>query len=449
MRADNGIPGKFEITNANSTYPAMIVTTSGLGTGLHVNSSNTNWTGPAIDVVNSGLGTGLNVYTTGNAKTALFENANTTTNETNLTIKHHGLGRGVEINLTKPTNNFAGLFVNTSGNSGIEVVSAGVKGISCSASGNGAISINANTGQTANNAIGVRGATGVNVSNGIGVLGEAGANDPNGIGVKGIAGGNNDGGIGVFGEGKIGNPKAIGVKGIAYTHNEDIGAVTGINMTDGVGVFGEALGDDGIGVAGTVGNTGNHSVAGVFTNTYDNNNRAVVEILSNGKGNGIYIDHTNLTSSSQMLRIKNAGTGNFVQFENNLGNIRTTIDKDGDMVTDGTITVKENKGIVRNSSSTQLRTELITATFTGEEDFGPLNQFWSSPFTIPVTFGTAFSSPPAVYLGDIILDGNASVLNVNISNVTTTGCNIAVRNISAQNVTLSDSSWTVIAIGPE
>lgn len=469
-KSDKGVAGKFEITNAANSNPALMVHNQGFGTSLYVNSLQTALTGPAIDVFSLGQGGGISVFSNqgkagvfttadpaaftenlivtseADATNAVFKSNNLSSFEPGVLIEQHGEGRGVAIELTKASNTRAGLYVHTLGNQGIEVNSAGVKGIVSLATANGAIGVHGSTGQTANNAIGVKGITGANVSNGIGVLGEAGANDSNGIGVKGIAGGSNDGGIGVLGEAKVGNPQAIGVKGIGYSHNEDVGAVTGINMTDGVGVFGEALGLDGIGVAGTVGNTGNHSVAGVFKNNYNNNNRAVVEVLSNGKGNGIFIDHTNLTSSSQMLRIRNAGTGNFLQMETNLGDIKTTLSKEGNFVTDGTVTVKSNKGIVRNSSSTQLRMEILTANFPA----GTVNHYdeFNSYIETTVTFATAFSSTPTVAIGNHV-SGSILGLTMFVSDVTTTGCTLTLWNYTPYNFTIPATSYKIIAIGAE
>lgn len=469
-KSEKGVPGKFEISNPTNSNPALMVHNQGFGTSLYVNSLQTALTGPAIGVFSLGEGGGINVFankgkagvfTTGDpaainetlnvsteaeATNAIFKSNNTASFEPGMLIEQHGDGRGVAIELTKASNTRAGLYVHTLGNQGIEVNSAGVKGVVSLATANGAISVHGSTGQTANNAIGVKGNTGANVSGGIGVLGEAGVNDPTGIGVKGIAGGGINGGIGVFGEGKSGNPNAIGVKGVAYTHNEDVGAVTGINMTDGVGVFGESLGFDGIGVAGTVGNTGNHSVAGVFTNTYNNNNRAVVEILSNGKGNGIFMDQTNLTSASQMLRIRNAGTGPYLQMETNLGDIRTTLSKEGNLVTDGTVTVKTNKGIVRNSSATQLRVELLQANFPA----GTVNHYdeFNNNIETIVVFGTPFSSPPVVTIANHV-SGTILGLTMFVSDVTTTQCTLTLWNYTPYNFTIPATSYKIVAIGPE
>ena len=445
-KSENGIGGKFENTNVSNTFPPMMVTNVGLGTSLYISSSNSGATASVLDVLNSGTGLGLNISSaTGTA--GLFSVNTVASAQSGIILQQHGGGKGIEINLSKPSNTNAGLYVNTLGSLGIDVISSGTKGIVAVANAVSAIAITGNAGTTSNNAIGVKGTTGTNATGGIGVLGQAGANDQTGIGVKGIAGGGIAGGIGVLGEGNAANPQAIGVKGTSYTHNEDVGAVTGLNMTDGVGVYGEALGDDGIGVAGTVGNTSNHSVAAVFTNVYANNNRAVMELISNGKGNSIYSDNTNLSNASPIVRVRNAGTGKFLSFETNLGDIVTTIAKNGNVVTDGTMTVKGDKGIVRNSTGTQLRTEILSASMPS----GAVNHY-DSEFNAwdyyDFNFATAFSSTPSVNLGNIVTGGFGG-LTVQIIDVTTTGFTIEVSNYTPYDFTYVASTYKVIAIGAE
>jgi len=348
--------------------------------------------------------------------------------------------------LLNASNTRAGIYVNTFGSTGVDVVSGGTVGITAKANAVNAVAITGTTPTSATNGIGVKGATSASGMNCIGVLGEAGANDPTGIGVKGVAGGGISGGIGVLGEGKIGNPQAIGVKGIGYTHNEDVGAVTGINMTDGVGVFGEALGFDGIGVAGTVGNTGNHSVAAVFKNTYTENNRAVMELISNGKGNSIFSDNTSLTNASPILRIRNAGTGQFLRFETNLGEIKTTISKEGNITTDGTLTVKGNKGIVRSSSSTQQRMETLTVNIPAGT-LGHYDQF-NGLIDITVNFSTAYSSAPAVYVANEV-SGSLAGLTIRIEEVSTTQCHFRAYNYTPYDFNYGATTYKIVAVGAE
>jgi hypothetical protein len=434
-RSDNSTAARFENTNATNVFPVISMSNNSLGTLMSINSSNTGITGNVIDVTNSGQGRALSVNSArGNA--GYFNMTDVTSTAAGVSVQHTGLGRGQEIVLTKTTNTQAGLWVNT----------AGTLGIHSNATSSNSVAILGAAGAAANDAVGVKGTTATNVMNGIGVLGQAGASDPNGIGVKGIAGGAISGGIGVFGEGLSSNPQAIGVKGVGYTHNEDVGAVTGINMTDGVGVYGESLGFDGIGVAGTVGNTNNHSVAGVFTNNYTENNRSVVEINTNGKGAGLTIDHNNLANAAPLMHMLNSGNGQFMRLENGLGDIKTTISKEGNLTTDGTITVKTDKGIVRNSSSTQLRMEILNKSFPAGTV--PHYDEFNAPAFINVTFGTAFSSAPAVSLAQEV-SGGIGLLTLSILDVTTTGFTIELFNYTGYNWDYPATTLKFIIVGAE
>ena len=437
-KSENGIPGKFEITNTTNTYPGLMVSTTSLGTAMYVSSTNAGNNGPAIDIFHLGTGKGLNVFSAaGNAATFTVDGVST--NKTNLIVEQKGLGKGIYINQTNPSTI----------NPAIDIVSQGTKGINAQVNNHNAIAIVGSTGGTANNAIGVKGVTAPNVQNGIGVLGQAGVNDSNGIGVKGIAGGDNDGGIGVYGETSNNTPMAIAVKGVGYSHNEDIGAVTGVNMTDGVGVLGESLGFDGIGVVGLVGNTGNHSVAAMFKNNYNNNDRSVVEIISNGKGNGILIDHSSLTSTAPLFRMRNSGQGQFLRFEDGLGSIKTTLEKSGNLTTQGTVTVKGNKGIVRNSGSEQLRIETVMAVWDPqvqiiiEPGFGGVMD--------DIVFNTPFTTVPTVFIAQAVETDlwQAANFSATIVDVTTTGCTMIIKNTSNFNIDTGYMSWKLVVMGTE
>ena len=468
-KSQNGIAAKFENTNTSNSNPPVLISNQGAGTSLYVSSTNTGITGPTVDVLASGDGGGLNVLsvkgkagvfttdasavfdniiatTAADASNAVFTSNHLTSLSPGVLINQAGKGNGLRVNLTNAANTFAGVYVNTAGNRGMDVISAGSFGITVSASGNNPIAISANTGQTANNAIAIKGVTGANIQNGIGVLGQAGVNDSNGIGVKGIAGGSNDGGIGVLGETSASTPQAIAVKGIGYSHNEDVGAIMGINMVDGVGVLGESLGFDGIGIAGIVGNTNNHSVAAMFKNNYTENNRAVTEIISNGKGNGIFMDLTSLTNSSPALRIRNAGTGSFIRMEDGLADLKVNIEKDGDIITDGTIKVKTDKGIVRSTTSTQLRMEIVTANIPSGS-IAHYDEFNAWEY-IEVDFSTPFSSAPAVSIGNLV-SGGIGLLTMVIEDVTTTGCTIVLKNYTGHDWSYPATTYKLIAVGAE
>jgi hypothetical protein len=186
----------------------------------------------------------------------------------------------------------------------------------------------------------------------------------------------------------------------------------------------------------------------MFKNNYNLNNRSVVEIFSNGKGNGILLDHTNLTNTSPLFRMKNSGTGQFLRFEDGLGDIKTTLEKDGDFTTDGTITVKGDKGIIRNSGSDQMRVEVVMAIWDPqvpiviEAGLGGIIQ--------DITFATPFTSVPAVYVANAVdNDWQAANFSPTVVDVTTTGCSLIIKNTSNNDINLPYTSWKLVAMGKE
>jgi len=438
-----GTPAKFTITNTANSYPSLIAHTNGLGNALSVITGNSNSTSSAVDIVSVGNGIGLNVssskgkagvFNVSNATAtnesvkvstnADYRNANfisnhATTVEPNIYVEHNGLGRGLDINLTNASNVRAGLYVNTLGNKGLEVVSAGLFGITSSASANNATSIYANTGQSGNNTIAIKGTTGASTSGCTAVYGESGVNDGTGIGVKGI---NSSSGT-------------------------DRGAVTGINHNTGVGVYGEVTHAGGYAMYGVCGNGGLDAHAAKFENKYSNSTYENVNITTNGKGINLYMLNTNASNTQPQLRMINQGTGNYLQFESSVGNITSSLAKNGNFKTAGTITVKNDKGIVRNSSSSQLRVEFVDAVLELPGGYDILS--YGGTRTVSVDFATAFSAVPAVMISNLD-DGSTSDLFITtIQNVTTTGCELWIRNPTAGDIALFNSTWRLVAMGNE
>lgn len=124
----------------------------------------------------------------------------------------------------------------------------------------------------------------------------------------------------------------------------------------------------------------------------------------------------------------------------------TTVAKNGNIVTDGTMTVKGDKGIVRNSTSTQLRMEIVTANIPA----GSVSHYdqFNSPDYIAVNFGTSFTSPPAVSIGNVV-SGSINALTMTIEDVTTTGCNIVLWNYTSSDWTYPATTYKLIVVGAE
>jgi hypothetical protein len=435
--------GNLTINNAANTNAILKGTTNGVGGGLNMTLTNISNNATGISLTHSGTGTGLqvsvakgkagvfsitdatnlnetmNVSTNADAKNAIFKSTNTATSASNIYVESNGIGKGIEVVLTKDNNVNAGLSVNTSGYRGIDVVSAGPYGITASASANSATTILANTGQTGSNSVAIKGTTGASTNNCTGVFGITGSNDANGTGVKGVS----------------------------YSTAYDRGAVAGYNYSTGIGVYGEAVAAAGYAVYGVCGNTGLDAHAAKFVNNYSNSTYENVAIQTNGKGINLYMNNTNASNTQPQLRMINQGTGNYLQFESTIGNITTSLAKSGNFKTAGTITVKNDKGIVRNSSSSQLRVEYVDAAFVAPNGYVVLP--YAGTQVVNVTFSTAFSSPPAVFISNLTNGGSADLTITSIQNVTSTGCELHIRNPTNGNMNLWSSTWKLVAMGNE
>ena len=109
------------------------------------------------------------------------------------------------------------------------------------------------------------------------------------------------------------------------------------------------------------------------------------------------------------------------------------------------MTVKGNKGIIRNSTSTQMRMETV----------GVQLIYFNMPVggssTSSVSFGTAFSSPPVVSVGNIQSGhtGPCDKMTVQIKDVTTTGCTVTLFNPGVGGDPNVSGTWNLVVIGAE
>lgn len=443
ITAGVGTLSSFEIAHPANPNPAISASTNGIGHALKVNTTNTSNASNAVDVETTGNTTGLDVHTLmgkaavlttsspeamndavqinnhGTRIGALIKNLNTTSAQPTVSIEHAGLGRSLFAYSSNPASTLAAGRIVSEGNRGLEVASAGQFGTISYAGGTGAIALHGTTGNDKDNTIGVKGQSSPNGNNGIGVLGEGGANDLN----------------------------AIGVKGINYTDVETLGAVTGINNGNGVGVYGESTEANGIGILGLGGSGDVESKAALFKNIYSNNTKSVVDITSTGKGPNLFLQNTNLTNTTPLLHIQNAGTGNFLKLETSLGDTKTTISKEGNIATDGHLTVKEGKGIIRNSSANQLRFETLqTPVFYSddEDDYELIHEF-------TLQFSEAYDEPPLVMVAGVnnYWGYDDFFLNLVVFDVTTTECKAYIVNPTSQNTGTIEVSWNLVVIGKD
>jgi len=259
-------------------------------------------------------------------------------------------------------------------------------------------------------------------STGVGVMGTS-----NNIGVLGNSG-NASNGIGVLGR----------------NNSDTKGAVTGENNLAGGGVrgvFTGASGSFGYGVVGETGANGNNGVAGKFISNNPTDPTNTLWALNYGSGAGLTVTMNNGQNSAAAIEVNHTGTGKLLDL---MGDGDFEVANNGNTVTSGTITVKGDKGIVRNSTSAQMRIETMNAAFSGLVTLNPL-----ATTSFNVFFTTTFSSPPSVYVGNIVTDGSASYMATYIKNVTVTGCTVVVRNPTNATLALTTSTWKLIAIGAE
>ena len=273
---------------------------------------------------------------------------------------------------------------------------------------------------------------------GIFTLYSAGVWGDNSTGV-GVMGSSNN--IGIYGtSGNASN--GIGVLGINSSTTN--GAVMGENNLSGggvKGVFTGASGTFGYGVIGETGKNGNIGVAGKFVSNNPADPTNTLWALNYGSGAGFTVTMNNSQNNQAAIEVNHTGTGRLLDLS---GSGDFTVANNGNTVTSGTITVKGNKGIVRSSTSTQMKIETMDATFSGNV---ALSSLGSTSFN--VFFTTTFSSPPSVYIGNIITDGSASYMTTYVKNVTVTGCTVVVRNPTSSLLALTTSTWKLVAVGAE
>jgi hypothetical protein len=444
--------GNFTITNSSNNNYILNGTSNGTGGGLTISLTNALSTGVGINLSQNGTGNGI--YAHVNSGRGLWlDNTSTTTTTELLYANMIGKGNAGKFIINNSTNSNSGIYVSTNGTGrALEAVisnsSSNIPAIYGNSSGNKAIEglaqVNGVIGQT------------TGLTGGIGVLGQSYLNSADGIGVKGISystGANSTsgavtainnadgtamyaeatgGGVAVYGKASRINGSAI------YAFND---------ASQGQALRGSAIGTDGVGVYGEAGNSNSNSIAGSFRNNYFANTRNVVQIISNGNGKGLYVENSNAGASADLVVGKYSGTGKFISFQDGAGTPVTTVEGDGDITTAGTITVKNNKGIVRNSSSTQMRIETLTANIAA----GNLNHYddqFNGGVYLTFNFGTAFSSPPSVYIGNVI-SGSLQGLTAIIQNVTTTSFQLVIGNYTPYNFTYVATSLKIIAVGAE
>jgi len=178
-----------------------------------------------------------------------------------------------------------------------------------------------------------------------------------------------------------------------------------------------------------------------ITNSTDN-----VTWLTNYNSTGNYFNIAyNGTSRMAILNTGNLGIGNTAPAYKL--DVNGNIHAETNAVIDGNVTVNNGKGILQNShGSGQLKYYTRTATFTVTNLPGfALSAEGSIGFTNGI-----FSSPPKVFVGDIVSTGGTlgELFRVQliIYEVTETGCKARLLNTSPNPVSYS-ITWNIVCIG--
>lgn len=248
------------------------------------------------------------------------------------------------------------------------------------------------------------------------------------------------------GNGIVVNAESTG-DGIAINgkSNNAFGAsIYGMNTaSSGRAIWGSATGADGIAIQGDAGNSSSTSMAGYFKNSNAANATTVVQIDNQGIGKSLYVNNTNLNNNSDLIQARSSGTGNFLSLVTGAGDVKTKIDKNGNITTDGSITVKIDKGIVRSSTSTQMVYKVHPVVLTN------LNLANNTTNIINVSFN-GFSAPPAISVGNYtyMWGGGLHLLHFFVYDVTSTSCQLWIKNNSGITVT-GDITINLLMIGAE
>jgi len=315
-------------------------------------------------------------------------------------------------------------------------------------------------------ASGLYGKSGIN-SSGLTPLASSGVwgENSNGIGVSGTSKS-----IGVFGATGLNDQNGMGVLGISSSTTINNGAVTAINQSSGTAVYAESL-DSGIAVYGKTTKQNGAAIYGI------NNAVQGHAIRGSATGNGGvaiygeagnagstsyagYFRNSNALNGTNVVQIDNLGTGNFLSLTNGLGDIKTTISKNGQINTDGNIYTQGDlyvnglKGIVRNTYSNQMRMEVMNVTVPGGFHFvvssGGFGEVFINTQEITVTFNTPFTQAPAVYRANIVTPSTGSsieFLDYRIYDVTTTGFKIEIYPSSSMDFVSVTTTFKFVAVG--
>ena len=312
----------LSLNNATNTSNGIDLFHTGTGKGFSLNLSNVSNASDGIDILHSGSGHGLYSHVA-SGRAGWFDNTSTSTTNDLLYANNLGMASAGKFITANVNNNNPGISVTTNGSGrALEAISSNSSSLApaiyASSSGNNGVQAYALS--TA-----VLGQT-TAFTGGVGVFGQSSLNSADGIGVKGISysniftsgavtGINMGTGAGVYGN--AGGSGGIGVYG--KTDNGVVGVYGENNAVSGDGVYGVATGLNGVAVFGDAGQFNSMSQAAVFRNVYASNTTDVVDITNAGKGTSLSLTCSNASNGNNLIWGRNYGSGAFLYFDDNIG----------------------------------------------------------------------------------------------------------------------------------
>ena len=437
-------------TNVNNNYPLVFIDNVSKGTGLSVSMS------PATishGVYVTGQGTGTSIYSLaemGQAGSFSVFNVNNTTSA----LYTSTLGKGFAAKFIK--NNTTGsisdqhspdvLIDNNSKGNALQVISLH------SPSVNSAVDVNYDGQAFGINVASTHG--GIHASSQL-ATGSAfiGENYAGGYAFKAYTNGSlvssiyaeNSHMFGIGVKAVVSGSQATAIQGEA---NSAVPAISGKNSGGGgVGVYGlasQGVGEVGYGIRAETNST-SWGIPAQFLSNCPDALTNTLWLIDYSKGQTCRIQVNNAANNSEALYVTTEGTGKLASFHNTNAEA-FAVANNGNLTAAGTLTVKNNKGIVRSSTSTQMRMETVTT-----PNVISANLAVGGSVSVTVNFATAFGSAPTVSVANINtgFSGPCDALCTVIKDVTTTGCTFKVFNAYMAGSGAINGTWKLNVVGAE
>ena len=462
MTASNSFSNAINITSAGSGYGVNAVSELG-GAARFAIENELNATGHALDVYTEGLSNAMTIQTINPLATSLMMSGanyglgsglylgmyNNDNNGNGLEIVHNGTGTTGYFYKNNTTGSISDVhkpavyIENKSKGNALKVISLHAPSVSSGIDvqyGGDAFGININAGKNGLHAF-------TSDPNGTSIIGE---NYQGGYAVKAYNNASQRGAVyaessHMFGRGIEAVTTGSQSHAIVGTSSSAADAILGINNADsGSGVTGRTNAPSvGIGILGESTST-SWGIPAHFVSNCPDAQTNTLWIRDFSKGQTIRVQVENPANNKEAFYIRHDGTGKLASL-NNTDTEAFSVSNGGNTMAKGTMTVKGNKGIIRNSTATQMRME------TASVQLIYFNMPVGGYATASVSFSTAFSSPPVVSVGNIQsgFTGPCDKMTVQIKDVTTTGCTVTLYNPGVSGDPNVSGTWNLVVIGAE